>query len=218
MMDVFLHLMAGEEYGTAAKLLIKPRVLGAWQGEYWVVLSNWNTTHRKQWDVMSVLLSNMTHLHVSLGMHHQLRVLLPLIMCPLVMIFFIAEPVVMRIPPGAGAVTILPTEQTTIHLVLQAVGLQAVSMIACQTIATIEEVAILETVRPQATLTIARQSIAALVEILPPIAAIHEVVIVMTILLSTQEGEITAVKTSHVMHIAHHVVERNAPKTIMGKE
>ena len=45
--------MAEKEYGTAATILIKPRVLGTWQDKYWVVPSNWETSRRKQGDRMS---------------------------------------------------------------------------------------------------------------------------------------------------------------------
>jgi len=59
MMNVFLcqmllvtHLMAKKEYGTAATILIKLRVLGTRQDEYWVVPSNWETSCKKPGDRM----------------------------------------------------------------------------------------------------------------------------------------------------------------------
>ena len=63
------------------------------------------------------------------------------------------------IPLGAGTVTIFPTEQTNMHLVLQVVALQSdltitrhldVALTVVRTIATIQEVTILQTVRLQA--------------------------------------------------------------------
>ena len=86
-----------------------------------------------------------------------------------------AETVVTRIPSGAGTVTVFPTKQRTMHLVLQAVGLPIESTIAHPTdvaltvmctIATIQEVAILGTVRLHAALMIDHQSIAAVVKVL----------------------------------------------------
>ena len=88
---------------------------------------------------------------------------------------FMAKTVVTRIPSGVETVTVFPTKQRTMHLVLQAEGLQTESTIACptdvsltvvRTITTIQEVAILGTVCLQAVLMIPNQLIAAVVKIL----------------------------------------------------
>jgi len=69
-----------------------------------------------------------------------------------------AETIVTRIPLRAGTCTIFPTEKTTMHFVLQAVGLQQDSTITCQTPSQQLKTAILETTRLQAALMITYQS------------------------------------------------------------
>ena len=77
--------------------------------------------------------------------------------------FLISSPIFQQktnsIPLGEGTVTVFPIEQTNMHLILQVVALQAdltitrqidVALTVVRTIATIQEVTILQTVRLQA--------------------------------------------------------------------
>jgi ABC-type Co2+ transport system permease subunit len=126
-------------------------------------------------------------LHVLLSEHHQLLVLLPETISPLVMIMSM----VTRIITGAATSTIPHPAQMTILLVLLAVGLLAASTIARQTIVTLTVVEM----------------------IVPTIVIVQEVVTEKTILLAIHEGGITAVIVTEVRNIIRRVVEREAFET-----
>jgi len=122
-------------------------VLETWQGKYWNVPSNWETSCRKRGDRISILLLNRTHLHMSLDIHHQQQVSLPETIFLLMMIMFMAKTILTRIPSGAGTVTIFPTRQMTMHFILQAVGHQADLTITCQTDLTLNVVCTIATIK-----------------------------------------------------------------------
>ena len=121
-------------------------VLETWQGKYWNVPSNWEISCRKRGDRISILLLNRTHLHMSLNIHHQQRVSLPETIFLLMMIMFMAKSVLTRIPSDAGTITISPTKQMTMNLILQAVGLQDDLTITRQTDVTLNVVHTIATI------------------------------------------------------------------------